>query len=172
MSVKPGGSEDCGESPSKDAPLPYPKTSALPDVGKIMQDLGIESTVTEGIPDSSSPDTSIRPGGLGFGDFFGRPSEDLGLHSCETSGEFPNVEKIMKDLNIESPVSSGYPENTLATSNVLDSPSYLFDVGFKGEVLNKDPETNKSLCDSAPTSLEKKPALDDCKKKSETGKPS
>ncbi|KAM5138539.1 uncharacterized protein ACMZJ9_017089 [Mantella aurantiaca] len=176
MSGKPCGFGFEGSigSPGEDVPLPYPETSALPDVGKIMKDLGIDSTIPHGIPESSSADVSLRPGGLGFESFFGRPSEDAGFPSCQTSGEFPNVEKIMKDLSIESPVSERIPDNIPAASNVLDSPSHSLGFGFKVEVLseNQDPQKNKKLCDAASSTSEKKADLDDPTKKPEIGKPS
>lgn len=174
MSGKPGGFKGSDGSPGEDAQLPYPEISALPDVGRIMKDLGIDSTIPQGIPECSSADMSVKPGGLGFECFFGTPNEDVGLPCCETSGEFPNVEKIMKDLSIESPVSQGTPENISAASNVSDSPSQLFDVGFKKEVLNEDqdPGTNKKPSDAVPCTKEKKPASDDLTRKADIGKPS
>lgn len=174
MSGKPVGFEGSDKSPGEDVPLPYPETSSLPDVGKIMKDLGIEPTVPQGFQESTSPDVSVKPGGLGFVGFFGAPSEDVGFPSCETSGEFPNVEKIMKDLSIESPVSQGTPECISSASNVSDSPTQLFEVGFKKDVLDEkqDSATSKNSCDATPSTPDKKPAVDYPKKKPDIGKPS
>ncbi|CAI9583474.1 unnamed protein product, partial [Staurois parvus] len=85
MPGKPVGFEGSEGSPGEDVRLPYPETSALPDVGKIMKDLGIESTIPKEIPEDSPSDASVKPGGLGFEGFFGRPGEDVGFPSCETS---------------------------------------------------------------------------------------
>ncbi|XP_077308324.1 uncharacterized protein LOC143927812 isoform X1 [Lithobates pipiens] len=162
--------------PETSVNLPYPETNALPDVGKIMKDLGIESTIPKEIPEGSPTDASVKPGGLGFEGFFGRPGEDVGFPCCETSGEFPNVDKIMKDLSIESPICQKPPANMPAAPNVLDPPPCLFDVGFgfKEEVLNepKDPQKTKSPSDAAPATSEKKPVVDDLTKKAEVGKQS
>ncbi|XP_040185496.1 uncharacterized protein LOC120917935 isoform X2 [Rana temporaria] len=157
--------------------LPYPETSALPNVGQIMKDLGIESTIPNEIPEGSPTDTSVKPGGLGFEGFFGRPGEDVGFPCCETSGEFPNVDKIMKDLSIESPTCQEPPANITAAPDAPHSPPCLFDVGFgfKEEVLNetKDPQKTKNPPDAAPVATsEKKPAVDVLKKKAEVGKQS